>query len=358
MQGQIPQRACYIVTRIAILTESRADWGIYLPLLEAMQADSRFELMLLVTGSQTMQQIRVDGFDGYVLYWPVIGALYALPRPDWFIVLGDRRPMLEAAIEAAYRNIPVAHIQGGDRTGTIDDPCRHAITRFANLHFPCTQQSADRLIRMGEEPWRIKVVGPLGIYAMGDATLLSKAKICQKLGLSAEREIVLVIQHPVSTQVAQAGEQMKQTLAAVKGWQTVVIYPNSDSGSEAMIEVIKGCEWVRSFRSLPYLEFVSLLRAASVIVGNSSTGLYEAPLFGVPAVNIGIRQNLRERALNIIDCGPEVGQIQIALRWQLGHRTRRHDNPFDVNVDGVNVILEILAETVIDERLLQKRLTY
>ncbi len=317
--------------RVTLLQESRADEGIYFPLIQALRKDNRFLLTVIHNHN-------------------------ILLTSDWLIVLGDRREMLEATIDAAYRNIPVAHIQGGDRTGTIDDPARHAITRFANLHFPCTEQSAQRLIRMGEEAWRVKVVGPLGIYAMPKAEFLSKQQICEKLGLDSKREIVLVIQHPVSTQVAQAGEQMRITLEAVKNYQSVVIYPNNDPGSEAMIKVIEQ-SGIKAFKNLPYLEFLSLLRASNVIVGNSSTGLYEAALFGIPAVNIGDRQENREHGENIWDCPLDSRLIKDAIVIHIGFRIEG-SNPFMLLVDGVKIIMDIILETPINERLLQKRITY
>lgn len=337
--------------KVTVLSESRADYGIYYPLLKALQRDTRLELQLRV--AETSLQW---GLGGEIKFnWCMIYS-----ENDWLIVLGDRRPMLEAAIEAAYKNIPIAHIYGGDRTGTIDDPCRHAITRFAHLHFPCTQQSAERLVRMGEQPWRIKIVGPLGVYAMPDAQFIPKVEIGRILGLEPGREIVIVIQHPVSTQIEQAGEQMRVTLEAVKGLQAVVIYPNTDPGSEAMIEVIEGCDWVYKCKSLPYLEFLSLLKACDVIVGNSSCGLYEAPHFGIPAVNIGSRQQKRERGHNVYDVPHDGRLIRSTIDRAIIAKKDcfSQGNPFDNKIDGINIILDTLANTTINERLLQKELTY
>jgi GDP/UDP-N,N'-diacetylbacillosamine 2-epimerase (hydrolysing) len=322
--------------RVDILQETRADAGISQPLVDAMQKDLRFDMRVI----HDWEDVR--------------GSI------GWLIVLGDRRAMLDATIEAAYENVPVAHIQGGDRTGTIDDPARHAITRFAHLHFPCTQESADRLIRMGEEPWRIKVVGPLGIYAMPGATLLDKAAICAKLKLDASREIVLVIQHPVSTQQDQAGAQMGATREACDDYQTVVIYPNHDPGYKAIEAVIEGPFWVdmHAFRNLPYLDFLSLLKASSVIVGNSSTGLYEAPLYGVPAVNIGTRQQDREHGGNVLNCINDKHLIRDAIVQALWEGHSDCPSHFKSEVDGVSIIMNTLAVTPVNERLLQKRLMW
>jgi len=337
--------------KVAVLTESRADYGIYYPLLKALQTDDRFELQLLVTGMHLSKEHGGTWKDIEFPFW-VSGTVF-----DILIVLGDRRPMLEAAINAAYKGIPVAHIQGGDRTETIDESCRHAITRFAHLHFPALQESADRLLKVGEEPWRITVVGPLGIYAMPDAEFVPREQLLSDLHLS-DKPIILVIQHPVSGQEGEAGKQMNNTLDGVfyHGWQPVVIYPNNDLGSKGMIDVIERHPFAK-FKSLPYLQFISLLKESAVIVGNSSCGIVEAPLFGVPVVNIGNRQRGRKYARGIIniDYGDDI-RIREAIEYALSKGlTKTMVKP---STEGVEKILEVLGGLKINERLLQKRLTY
>ncbi len=337
--------------KVTVVTDSRADYAAYYPLLKAMEDDNRFQLQLFVTGMHLLEEY------GHTIGEMAFPFYTTMPAStDFVLVLGDRRPMLDATIEAAYKGIPIAHIQGGDRSGTIDDPARHAITRFANLHFPCTDESADRLIRMGEEPWRIKVVGPLGIYAMPETEFIPKDKLCETLGLDYNKNIILVIQHPVNKDTAW--EEMITTLEAVKGYQTVVIYPNSDPGSDKMIKAIKSCSWVKSFPYLPYLIFLSLLKSSDVIVGNSSAGLYDAPLFAIPCVNIGTRQQDRQRGNNVVNMIPNAFFIKQAISQALGEGKRIGNNPFKVDVDGVSIILNALAVTPINERLLQKRIIY
>ena len=338
--------------KVAVLTESRADYGIYYPLLKALQADERFELQLLVTG---MHLSRRHGLTAGMIEFPyhIEISLQAL-HSDLLIVLGDRRPMLEAAIDAAYQNIPVAHIQGGDRTETIDESCRHAITRFAHLHFPALQESADRLLKMGEEPWRITVVGPLGIYAMPDADLIPRDKLLPDLRLK-DKPIILVIQHPASVQEYEAGLQLRRTLKAINNpnWQPVVIYPNNDLGSAEIIRAIEEYPYAK-FKSLPYLQFISLLKESAVIVGNSSCGIVEAPLFGVPVVNIGNRQRGRHYAIGIININYG-DDIREAIEYALTKGTQAMAKP---STEGVEKILEMLGGLEVNERLLQKRLTY
>ena len=344
--------------KVAVLTESRSDYGVYYPLLKALQADERFELQLLVTGMHlskahgyTINEIE-NSFN--IAFWRT-RPKRVLIQSDILLILGDRRPMLEAAIDAAYQNIPVAHIQGGDVTETIDESCRHAITRFAHLHFPALNESADRLLKMGEEPWRITVVGPLGIYAMPDAEFIPRERLLRDLRLE-DKPIILVIQHPVSGREPFAGEQMKDTLTAVHNpdWQPIVIYPNNDLGSKGMIDVIEHHPFAK-FKNLPYLQFISLLKESAVIVGNSSCGIVEAPFFGVPVVNIGNRQKGRKYASGIINInyGDNIrGAIDYALSKGLTRTMVK------ASTEGVEKILEVLGRLEINERLLQKRITY
>jgi UDP-hydrolysing UDP-N-acetyl-D-glucosamine 2-epimerase len=316
---------------LLIISAARSDKGIYEPLFNALlkHTDIDFEID---------HQFRVYS------------------KIDWVIVLGDTWPMLEATIQAVDHNIPVAHIHGGDKTGSIDESIRHAITRFAHLHFPSLPEHAERLIKMGEEPWRIKTVGPLGIYAMPEASFIPKETLLKALELDA-RPIILVIQHPVSTEIKEAGQQMSETLEAVNNpdWQPVVIYPNTDCGSEAIIKVIEKYPFAK-FKNLPYLQFLSLLKISSCIVGNSSCGLVEAPLFGVPCVNIGSRQTGRTRALisfDTIHCAFNIREtIQLAIEIPI-----QGLNPYLGFNNGPEIIVDTLLNTPIDKKLLEKRLT-
>ncbi len=303
---------------IAVITASRADAGIYIPVLKALKESSKLETFLVTE----------------------------LTRPyDLVVVLGDTMSMLKAAIWATKRNILVAHIHGGDITGSIDNKIRYAITAFADWHFPSLEEHACKLWEMGISSDRIKVVGALGIYAMKDAEFIPEDKLRQELGLS-EKPILIVIQHSVSTEASQSGQQMRDTLESVSlisNIQPVVFYPNSETGSEDMIKVIQEYPF-KIFKNLPYLTFVSLLKCSVAIVGNSSCGLVEAPLFGVPCVNIGTRQKGRIGGRNIYqanyDCLEITHQIQNALHdgKELG------DNPYDLDIDGASIIVKILEK--------------
>ncbi len=341
--------------KVAVVTGSRADYGIYYPLLWAIQHDPDLELNLIVKAmhllkehGDTVQEIKRDGFP--IKEWE---------NPDALIVLGDRDEMLYSAIAAAHCNIPVCHIHGGDRSGSIDESNRHAITRFAHLHFPSSREDANRLIRMGEEPWRIQVVGPLGIYAMPDAEFIPRENLLRGLGL-ANKPIILVIQHPVTTQAHDSHHQIRITLTAVSSFlpdcEPVVIYPNSDAGSKAMLEVIESWN-LPKFKNLPYLTFLSLLKESAVIVGNSSCAIREAPLFGVPAVNIGTRQLARHSNGVVVNVPHDREAISKAIMACLARGRYKSINPYK-HLDGVRVIIDTIKKIEPTEKLLQKVITY
>jgi len=382
--------------KVAVVTGTRAEYGILYPVMKAIERHPKLNLSLLVTGMHlahefgyTVQEIEKDGFpiDARVemllsgdtgsamaksLGIGIIGMTQALEqvKPDVVTVLGDRGEALAAVIAAAHMNIAVAHIHGGDVTtgADIDEPIRHAITRFAHLHFPTSPQDAERLVRMGEDPRRIHIVGPLGIYAMSRDSFIPKARLCKLLGLDKDKPVVLVVQHPVTTQVDKAADQMRETLKAIVELkeQTVVIYPNADAGGRRMIEVIKeyeGYPFIKTFKSLPYLTFVSLMRIAGVIAGNSSSAIFESPLFGIPAVNIGTRQKGRQRGNNVIDSPHSRTAIAKAIRYALfdnefRKKARKSTNPFDIDIKGAEKIADVLSRLETTDALLQKRLTY
>lgn len=380
--------------RICVVTGTRAEYGLLFPAMKAIETNPELELSVLVTGMHlmpefgyTVEEIEADGFkiDAKVptfsredtvkamaqsLGKGIIGMTDALEKiePDILVVIADRGEALAAAISGAFMNIPVAHIHGGDISGCIDEPTRHAITRFAHIHFPATKESADRIIRMGEEAWRVHVVGPLGIYAMTSRNFIPKNKLCKMLDLNPCKPILLVLQHPVTTQNEKADEQMNQTIEALAALeeQAVIIYPNADAGGRKIIRVIEQnmeYPFFRIYKNLAYLTFTSLMRISSVMVGNSSSAIVEAPLFGVPAVNIGLRQEGRERGGNVIDAPHEKDKIIKAIKKALfdedfRRKVKKSANPFAVGKNGGQRIANVLASVKIDDKLLRKTLTF
>jgi UDP-N-acetylglucosamine 2-epimerase (non-hydrolysing)/GDP/UDP-N,N'-diacetylbacillosamine 2-epimerase (hydrolysing) len=240
-------------------------------------------------------------------------------RPDIVLVQGDRGEMLAAAAAAAHLNVPVVHMSGGDRTGTIDDAIRNAITSFAHVHLTTCSESSARLRAMGEAPARIFEVGEPTLDVILALEPVPRATLCADLGLDAGRPIVLATQHPVTDEPEHAGAQVRETLAALSalGLQTVFTHPNTDSGHEAIVEALASWQPRGHLRVVPHLgqlRYLSLMREAAVVVGNSSSGILEAPSFAVPVVNVGTRQHRRTRACNVIDVPCDRQAIEHAIR--------------------------------------------
>jgi UDP-N-acetylglucosamine 2-epimerase (non-hydrolysing)/GDP/UDP-N,N'-diacetylbacillosamine 2-epimerase (hydrolysing) len=380
--------------KIAVVTGTRAEYGVLHPVLRAIENERELQLSVVVTGMHlshefgyTVQEIEKDGFpiDARIdmllsgdtsesmaksVGVGIIGMAQAWQhsKPHVILVLGDRVEPLAATISGAYMNIPVAHISGGDVTrGGLDESARHAITKFAHIHFAATNRSAERIIKMGEDKWRVHVVGSLNLDVILNESSFSPEALTRRLALDLSQPLILVLQHPVSTQVDEASSQMRITMEAILkvGCPTVVLYPNSDAGGRRIIEVIKEYEkhpFIRTSKSLPRREYLNLMRIASVMVGNSSSGIVEAPSLGLPVVNIGIRQEGRERGQNVIDVGHDTVQVLNAIEKALSDReflakVKRCESPYG---DGKTAprIAEILSHIEISSHLLQKRMAY
>ncbi len=327
---------------IAIVTERRADYSRFKPILELIRENPALDYRLIVTGISLLEThgrdaevIERDGFRidatipmfrhdapdtgaemvramGRVL--PVLTDLFERFRPDLILSGFDIGANFAAAVAGAHMNIPVAHIQGGEVTGSIDESLRHAMSKFAHIHFPATELSGQRLVRMGEDPRFVFVVGcPSLDVALGVAAV-PRAEVLNTFALDATRPYVVILQHPVTTEAEQAGHHMQETLRAVRELelQAVLIYPNNDAGAQRIIHQIQRSP-IRVVRSLPPEGFINLVRYASALVGNSSSGIHETASLGVPTVNIGTRQQGRERPPNVLDASNDHREIKAAL---------------------------------------------
>lgn len=380
--------------KVAVVTGTRAEYGILYPVLKVIEQHPKLQLLLIATGMHlshefgyTVQELEKDGFhiDAKVDMLLSNDTLPAMSKsigigiiglaqtweqvePDIIVVLGDRVEPLAAAISGSYMNILIAHIHGGDTgKGGLDESARHAITKFAHIHFPATKESAERVIKMGEDKWRVHIVGSPSLDVILNKKLLSAEALKEKLGIDLSRPLILLIQHPVTTQVDEAAGQMRETLEAIVelAYPAVLIYPNSDAGGRRMIEVIKEFEkypLIKTFPSLPRWQYLSLMKVASVMVGNSSSGIIEAPSLGVPVVNIGIRQEGREQGKNVIDVGHNKQEIIKGIEKTLTDdkflkEVKKCENPYG---DGKasQRIAEILSKVEITPELLQKKITY
>lgn len=321
------------IKKIAYLTGTRADFGLMTPVLSAIKKDSAFNLKVFATGMHLMPQfgltvkevkkefphvVRLNAVfssdkkksykDFIRKLSPLLFKNFSRYKPDLMLVLGDRVEMLCVAIVARFLGIPIAHIHGGDKTTTIDDTMRNLITKLSSLHFPATAQSAKRVKSLGVDPRHIYVVGTPAIDVIKKMPLYSRQEICSRIGLHPKRKFILVTQHPVSENIDGSSRQMKATVEAVKFFSlpTVIIYPNADPGSAAMIKKIENerkNSLFRIFKSLPYKDFLSLEKEAAVWIGNSSAGILESASFGTPVVNIGKRQFARPHGANVLDVG-------------------------------------------------------
>ena len=380
--------------RIAVVTGTRAEYGILKPVLKAIKAHPGLKLSLVVTGMHlshefgyTIQEIEKDGFEieakvDMLASNDSLGAMaksvgvgitgmaqtWEQLKPDIILVLGDRVEPLAAAIAGTYMSIPIAHIHGGDSSrGGLDEYARHAITKLAHIHFPATEKSAERIIKMGEDEWRVHIVGSPALDVILNEALLSAEVLTRKLGIDLSRPLILLVQHSVTTQVDEAAKQVEETLKAIVeiGNPTVLVYPNSDAGGRRMIEVIKQYgkyPFIKTFPSLPRKEYLSLMKLARVMVGNSSSGIIEAPSLGLPVVNIGIRQEGRERGKNVIDVGHNKQEIVKGIEKALTDKeflvkVKKCESPYG---DGKATprIAEILSKVEITPQLLQKKITY
>lgn len=379
--------------KIAVITGTRADYGIYYPILKAILAHPNLKLFLIVTGSHlspkfgnTVDEILKDGFkikakvdmllDGDTgsamarsLGTGIIGITQVLEsiKPHMLLILGDRGEMLAGAIAGVHMNIIVAHIHGGEVSGTVDEPLRHAITKLSHIHLVATDESAQRIIKLGEQKDAVFVVGAPGLDTIINQELIDPITTAKRFNLDISRSILLVLQHPVTTEVKEASWQMKQTMEALVelSMQTILILPNSDAGGQAMIKTIKKYAhypFIQSFQNLPHIEYLSLMKIANVMIGNSSSGIIEAPSFHLPVVNIGTRQQGRQRAKNIIDVTYDKTEIIKAINKALFNsnfkeKVRNCLNPYGDGKAGPK-IAKILSQIKITQSLLQKKLAY
>ncbi len=335
-----------------MFTGSRADYGPLLPVIAALRDEPTVDLRLLATGGHlvpgqgmTVGQIEADGFEvaervdmvlardtpstaAKSLALGVIGYADALDRldPDLLVLLGDRYEALAAAMVAHLRLLPIAHISGGELSyGSTDDSTRHAITKLAHLHFTANEEFRARVIQLGEAPSRVFVTGVPSLDTIRTAPLLDRAELSRRIGLPLRDPVLAVTYHPATADVAGSRDGVAGLVAALEALPdaTVVITgTNVDPGGAEVFAPIRefaGRQAVRAAMaaSLGQHAYLSLVRQAAVVVGNSSSGLIEAPALHTPTVNIGTRQDGRPRAASVIDSGETADDIIRAIRRAL-----------------------------------------
>ena len=374
-----------------VLTGKRGGFGAMKPMLRLLRDDPAFQLQLVATDQhvsdrfgRTVTEIEAE-FPVAALVdmgqkddkpesraralgvclENMAGQLSQM-RPDICVLYGDRGEVLASATAATTLNIPIAHIQGGDISGSQDEVMRHAVTKLAHLHFPSTEDSAERIRRMGEEDWRIHVVGDNHLDLIVAGEYARPAEVVRELEVDPAKPLIIVLQHSETTAPDESHYQMVETLEAVRGTghQAVVIHPSSDAGYEGVLRAIEEIGRPPQFRVRVNLEapvFWGLLAMASVLVGNSSAGLIESPSFHLPAVDIGRRQEGRKRAENVIHAEHDRKLIRAAIDEALSGTFRataaKCQQLFGDGMAGERII-KVLRDVSLDRRLLLKRMAY
>ena len=378
--------------KIMILTGSRGEWGYIRPIMKLANQRDDIKVILVVTNMHLLssygdsyKEIENDGFnidykinmslDGYnhVTHAKSLGiCLMGLPdmidveKPDWILLAGDRGEQLMGAIAASYTYTPVAHIQAGEVSGNIDGMARHAIGKLVHMHFATNEDAATRLIKLGEEPFRVFNVGAPQVDEMVQAKYTELDEIEEEYNLDLSNGYVLAVMHPVTEEASKAGKQAEifvNCLNKIK-LPKIVILPNNDAGSIMVKDTIlsnkKGQYYIYS--NLKREVYLGFLKNAKCIIGNSSSGLLEAPTFKIPAVNIGRRQDMRFRGINVIDVPFDENKIDEAVQKAMSIEFREYlhdkcENPYG---DGHSSerILDLLINTKVDEKWIIKKLTY
>jgi len=365
---------------ICIITGSRAEYGLLSPLLKLIKEDEKLQLQIIATGmhlsplfGSTWQEIERDGFsinekvdielskDSKVgiarsTGLAVIRLSESLERlkPDWVVLLGDRFESFAAASAAHLLGIPIAHLHGGELTeGAVDDAFRHAITKMASLHFTAAEEYRQRVIQLGESPNRVFNVGAIGLDNVKRLTLLSKNELEKQLAFTELDKTILVTFHPVTLESVSSEEQLKELLGVLddlKDHKIIFTFPNADADGRVIIGLLedyvaRNVNRAKAFASLGQLRYLSLLKYVQAMVGNSSSGLIEAPAFGLPVVNIGSRQNGRLRPPSVIDTPPDKKNIseavQKALSQSFRDRCREMSNPYGDGTAAKKILKQI-----------------
>lgn len=376
--------------KIAVITVGRSDWSIYFPILKHIKKRKNLELKLIVSGSHllkkfgyTIMDIERDGFEvsekvkmllssdepisiSKSIGLGVIGfaKAYENLKPDIILVLGDRFEMFSAVVSAIPLKIPIAHIHGGEETkGAFDNVIRHSITKIAHLHFTSTREYAKRIQRMGEEKWRIFNVGAPSLENLKRIRFLKEKELEKKLDFSLNPKPLLVTFHPVTMELENTKYYIQELLKALNKTNFSLIFtmPNPDTYNsiirKEIINFSKGFKNCKIFENLGTDIYYNLMKHSLAMVGNSSSGIIEAPSFKLPVVNIGSRQKGRIKAKNIIDVGYSFSEIlkgiEKATSKEFINYLKNLKNPYK-KANSSKKIVDVLENIKLDQKLLLK----
>ena len=382
--------------KVCVVVGSRANYSSIKSVMRAVKAHPGLQLQLVAAASALLDRfgsvvdvIERDGFTPDARVTMIVEGetpatmakstglgllelptMFELLKPDVIITVGDRFETMATAVAGAYMNIPLAHTMGGEVTGTIDESIRHAITKLSHVHFPANRQAADRIVRMGEDPSAVHVVGCPRIDMVsevvrnGSAALDAEFLDREGVGghIEVDKPFLLVSQHPVTTEYGQGERQIAETLMALQDLQmpAIMLWPNVDAGSE---DVARGMrkfrekhrpEFIRFYKNFPVETFIRLMKSAACLVGNSSAPIREGAFLGTPAVNIGSRQHGRDRGANVVDVPNDRAAIAAAVRRQIAHGPYPADHLYGDGEAGARVA-DILAQVPLR---VQKRIFY
>jgi len=369
--------------KIFIVTERRADYSRFQPILKLIQDDPDLDYDLVVTGlhlkkdnGYTINEILDDGFKifskfdmfkededsggamvrAYAEAVKMLSIELEKSNPDLILSGFDIAANAAVTLAGAHMNIPVAHIQGGEVTGTIDESIRHAMSKFAHYHLAANDDACLRLIKMGEVPDHVFNVGCPSIDAI--LKVSNNPKVITKYNL--EKPYFILIQHPVTSEIKKSSNQIKVTLEAIKlsGINVLIILPNNDAGYSSIVEEIKTSN-VKCVETLSIDDYVNLLRHSNGLIGNSSSGIHEAATFNVPVINIGSRQQGRLRPKNVIDVNHDSVEIIEAIDKcnKIIDEKLIFDNPYGDGNSSTKIV-NLLKKLKINEKIVQKRITY
>ena len=381
---------------VCVFIGSRANYSSIKSVLRAVRKHPALKLQLIVGASALLDRfgsvvevIEADGFKPDARVTMIVEGetpatmakstglgllelptIFEMLRPDVVVSVGDRFETMSTAIAAAYMNIPVAHTMGGEISGTIDESIRHAVTKLSHVHFPANRQAAERIVRMGEHPDTVHMVGCPRIDLVKEiveaAGAMPHAEWLDREGVGAHidvtRPFLLVNQHPVTTEYGQGREHMWETLHALEALKmpTIMLWPNVDAGSEDLTTAMRTFrekvrpEYMRFYKNFPIETYVRLMRLCACAVGNSSAPIREGAYLGVPTVNVGTRQGGRDRGPNVVDVPHDRTAIVDAIRRQVAHGPFVSDPLYGDGAAGPR-IADVLATALLT---VQKRLVF
>ena len=385
MKTILPQRT------IGVVTVARSDYGIYLPLLLRIEAAPEFKLHLFVSGMHmapefglTVHEIEADGFSSLDRIEMLLASdspegiaksmglgmiglaqAYAQRKVDLLLLLGDRFEMMAAAVAATPFNIPMGHLHGGELTeGAIDEVLRHAISKMSHLHFVSTEAYGQRLVQMGEEPWRVHVTGAAGLDNLQNIELMDRTALEADLNLLLQPAPLLVTFHPVTRDVDQAAAYIDELLAALAQVNRPIImtYPNADTDGRSIIQAIEtfaqSRPQVKLVKNLGTRRYFSLMKVGAAMVGNSSSGIIEAASFALPVVNIGNRQGGRIQGPNVLNAAHDRDSILAAIQQATSESFARGlqgmVNPYGDGFASARIV-DVLKNQPLGQDLLTKR---